>query len=105
MKLWQCSVCARVGLWGPAWNCYSNFLIDDECPSQRIVTCSDACKETSAAKIKDGTMALPILKLRGYSCIRKRGPVGYKPQPDQRTLIELWNEAHPQEAISTAFAR
>jgi hypothetical protein len=105
MKLWQCSLCGKVGLWGPGWTAFSSFIVDDEWPSHRVVVCSDACADKANEGHKAGTIQLPKFKRNGPMSRMTRGPVGYKPQPEQSTLIRIWNEQHPNDQLRTEFAR
>ncbi len=104
MKLWQCSMCDKVGLWGPEWTAFSSLLIDDECPRNRVVACSKTCEEKAELGHNLGTIMLPKIKLIGYSARVVRGPVGYKPQPSQLELIKKWNESHKDDQIRTEFS-
>jgi hypothetical protein len=105
MKLWQCSLCGKVGLWGPTWASFSSFIVDDEWPSHRVIACSQVCQEKAEAGHKAGTIVLPKFKRNGPLPRMTRGPVGYKPQPDQRTLVKIWNDEHPTEQIAVELFR
>lgn len=100
MKLWRCSICRDVGLWGPTWGCYSNIVVDDEFPSLRLVTCSPVCMKSAESKLANGSIVFPVIKLRGPLADLKRQQVGYDPQPEQRILIEIWNAQHPNDQLA-----
>lgn len=101
MKLWRCSVCREVNLWGPTWGCYSNIVVDDEFPSLRLVTCGPVCQKAAEARLENGSLALPVIKLRGPLAYKKKDQVGYEPQPEQSKLLEIWNAQHPNNQICT----
>ena len=103
MKFWQCSICGKVGLWGPTWRSFSSLLIDEEFPSHRVVTCASACEEKAERGHENGTIDLPKISCRGYAVRMTRGPKGYKPQPEQRELLRIWNKENPDHQVSTAF--
>ena len=105
MKLWQCSICSKVGFWGPTWQAFSSFVVDDEWPSYRVVGCSQECVAKIEYGHTAGTIDLPKFRLRHGQSHMVRGPVGYKPQPEQRKLVEAWNDAHPTEQIAIELFR
>jgi hypothetical protein len=94
MRLWKCTVCGRINLWGPTWDAYSSILIDDECPRLRVITCSAVCKSEAEARISDGRWKLPEVIPHGYS-VRIKSHKGYRAQPEQRELLRIWNEKLP----------
>lgn len=101
MKLWQCSICEKVGFWGPNWGHYSNLLLDDEAPGSAIVVCSDDCRAKAESRLNDGSIALPKIKINGYNVRIAKKHVGYLEQPSQSALINQWNKMHPNDAICT----
>ena len=107
MNLWRCSICGHVGFWGPTWSNLSSFIIEDEWPSHRLVTCSQICSSKADSGLESGEIALPKFRPNagGYSARLSKERRGYELQPDQKTLVAIWNTEHPNEQIETAFIR
>ncbi len=105
MKLWKCSICHKVSFWSPTHQAFSSFLVDEEYPSFRVIACSKDCQTKAEAGHANGTIELPKIQMGGYTTRLIRNHKGYNPQPDQKTLIRIWNKEHAEMPINEAFSR
>ena len=98
MKLFRCTACGKIGLWGPEWGHFTSRKIDEECPKLAIFVCSKACKNLASTNLENRVWQMPRLSSRGY--VSKVTPQkGYEGQPSQRELQGLVVvEVRPKEA-------
>lgn len=65
-KQYKCTVCGKTDYWGEGWSRYSSIDLDETCPNDVPIACSDECSEVVTEKIKTGEWVLPQLGSRGY---------------------------------------
>lgn len=72
-RLYQCDACGKRDAWGPTWGRYSSVILDETCPDQVPVACSDECADVVLANIESGEWALPEIDRMGRIKSSRRG--------------------------------
>lgn len=87
-KIYRCDICGEQGPWGATWSRYSSILLDEECPNDVPHACSEKCRQEVSHRVKTGVFVLPVLKMRGYSVIRKSEKRGYGDTPHPKSAAK-----------------
>lgn len=65
---WRCDSCGKEEMWNDNWYQYSSIIDQETLPIDDIVTvCSDKCMNTMKRLIREGKVATPHAKAKGYT--------------------------------------
>lgn len=74
---WECDVCGKRDCWREGWRRYGNILLEEICPEQLPVVCSEGCANAATEKIETGEWKLPKAYRDGYVTRLSRNKSGY----------------------------
>lgn len=74
---YRCDICGKEDFWSPGWSRYSSFAHDEACPDDVPTVCNDQCKAELDARIKDGRIELPKVRIEPRGCVVSKPGRGY----------------------------